>query len=84
MLLWQLSRILVHYFGFNVVESWQSPTFPDITVCNICPLIHQSAFSLQCIPYVKDIVEIFNDPELVVRIESVGNLTADGLSTLDR
>ena len=41
---WQLSVILVRYFQHQVntvivqAPSWQTPTFPDVTVCNLNPL----------------------------------------------
>ena len=45
-LLWQISLVFIRFFGYPVntqyvqAPSTVLPTFPDITVCNACPLVH--------------------------------------------
>ena len=49
LLVWQLSVVLTRYFQYPVstltvqAPAWQTPTFPDITVCNLDPLVYKDA-----------------------------------------
>ena len=46
MLAWQLATITTRYLQYPVgmqvtqAPSWENPTFPDITLCNLSPLIY--------------------------------------------
>ena len=49
-LAWQIYVILSRYFQYPVntltvqAPSWQTPPFPDITVCNLSPLVYENQF----------------------------------------
>jgi len=58
-LIWQLAVLFMRYASYPVntlflpSADWQYPTFPDITVCNICPLVNENSASLRYTDYVQ-------------------------------
>ena len=45
-LVWQLSVVLMRYFAYPIntltvqAPAWQTPTFPDVTICNLDPNVY--------------------------------------------
>jgi len=59
LLLWQLAVVFQRYTSYPVntllvqAPDWQNATFPDITVCNLCPLVLENEMSLRYTDYVS-------------------------------
>src|SRR5258708_1110457 len=57
LILWQLSVVFIRFFTYPVntifVESTidQTPTFPDIALCNNDPLVHENEMSVPYLAY---------------------------------
>jgi len=58
-LIWQVVVILNRYFSRPVntllfqAPGWQKPTFPDVTVCNSCPLVNDKDILLSYSDYIS-------------------------------
>ena len=82
LLIWQLSMVFIRYFKYPVntlyvqSQDGQSTTFPDITICNLCPLVNEEKMNLRYTEYVIAILKTFT----IERVQSYVDENYDELN----